>query len=53
MPSPRDMAKRFDEVAKRFAGELPASWPTSANGWPSLECSLEGFLAGHRDRDVA
>lgn len=41
----RDMTKRFDEVNRELA-EL-------RERMAKLEGSLEGFLAGRRDRDVA
>ena len=41
----RDMAKRFDEVNRELADLRERI--------AKLEGSLEGFLAGRRDRDVA
>ena len=50
--------KRIDDlgrdVAKRFDQRSIASWRISASAWRSWKArSLEGFLAGRRDRDVA
>ncbi len=48
----RELNKRFDGVNKRF-DEVKRELADLRERMAKLEGSLEGFLAGRRDRDVA
>ena len=47
-----EMSKRFDEVNQRFDG-VSRELAEQRERMAKLEGSLEGFLAGRRDRDAA
>ncbi len=48
----RGLNKRFDEVSKRF-DQVQHELGDLRERMAKLEGSLDGFLAGRRDRDVA
>ena len=48
----QDVAKRFDQVNQRF-DQVNRELADQRERMAKLEGSLEGFLAGRRDRDVA
>ena len=47
-----EVGRRFDEVGRRF-DEVSRALADLRERMAKLEGSLEGFLAGRRDRDVA